>query len=908
MGEAYYRFETKLVQRSQGHSAVAAAAYNAGVKIHDERTGEIHDYTRKQGVYDQEILAPDGCPDWVNNRSTLWNKAEAAEKRKDARTARQFILSYTTVLTPEENITLTRQFLQKEFVDKGFVVDVAYHDFTGKNAHNPHAHVLLTTRAVNRDGFVAIKDRSINRKERLYELRQKWAEIQNRHLEARGREERVDHRSYQERGLDRTPGIHEGTKVSAIRKKVERGERSEKTWLIELNDEIKKLNLELSREKKDLEAIRAKEQDNHPISNDAMLHRATRIAEQAAQAQTHSSPVKQERDVVTNTPNLVAATFHQNQPAHEPKQSPDNKKSVSEPSPTTKYKRKSGEPKDPTWHAVKQQLEAFGGDGNVEVGIFDPDAGKMTNRTWHKDQILRYDPETRKSPILGWLKARNAEGCHVYVRPARLPNGDSQGVVLLDDLDECTIAELKEAGGEPAVTVETSHKNCQAWVRIAPSLTREEATAAARQLAKEYGGDPGSASYQQYGRMAGFLNKKDKHQDYRTGKYPWVKVLEHTGVTASRGHYWQQQAAQAAAERKKEREKIAQNQIKARQQAAEGELLQAQAGFLAFCSRSKKERDQSKQDWAAISHLAKKGYSVEALEYALWCSPDLESRKKGHQQDYVTRTVNSVLSHPDVQKALQRRAEKQQQQEDARTIIEQWQQYKDKERGSLASSASTEQERMKQSGEATKQQASPGKGKQKADAVNISDITITPLGTLDEAQVQWLVNRTLESPEARKQIRIARWALTQDTRRWRQVKAEYLKELARTIEVKGAQAYHPYTDAEIAIKLRMAGFGKQRIYECLKKNSPFAVHLSDEAKTRYLYKGVAPIMDNPRINQRIAQWKQFRTAQAIALPEGQKEAYIKEKRLDKLNLSITPSRWKEQQGQRIQSKTEERER
>lgn len=891
MGAAYYRLETKLVQRSQGHSAVAAAAYNAGVKIADERTGEVHDYTRKQGVYGNEILAPDGCPDWVKNRSALWNAAEAAEKRKDARTARQFILSYTTVLTPEENIALTRQFLQEEFVSKNFVVDVAYHDFKGKNAHNPHAHVLLTTRAVNQDGFVSIKDRSINRKERLYELRQKWAEVQNRYLEAQGREERVDHRSYQERGIDRTPGIHEGTKVSAIRKKIERGERSETTWLIELNDEIQQLNLELTREKKALEELRAKEQDNRPLLSQNAVKQATGIAQNII----HAQDVTAKQDRQANDPTVQD-------------RSPPTQDLVSTKNDRDKpYKRQPHEPYDPTWHAVKQQLEAFGGDGNVEVGIFDHQAGKMVNRTWHKEQILRFDPETRKSPIVGWLKAKNAEGCHIYVRPAPKANGDSQGVILLDDIDAITVEDLKAAGLQPALVVETSYRNRQAWIRIAPSSTREEATQAARLLVQEYGGDPGAASYQQYGRMAGFLNKKDKHQDERTGKYPWVTVIEHTGQSASQGQHLHQLAVKAAKKRQEEQEKIAQNHLKIRQEAREGELLKAQQEFAAFCLKSSQEGDLSKMDWAAISHLAKKGYSVEALEHALWCSPNLDERKKGHQQDYVTRTVTSVLSHPDVQQVLQRRENRRKEREDARATIEQWQQYKDRERDSHASSASTKQERMKQSGEA-KRSASSDTGKQKAATVKAEDVTITSLGGLDEQQVAWLVQRTLDSPEARKQVRLARWALTQDTRRWKQVKAEYLKELARTIEVKGAQAYHPYTDAEIGIKLRMAGFSKQRIYDCLKDNSPFAVHLSEEAKTRYLFKAIAPIIDNPRINPKIAQFKQHRVSEAIALPDDQRDAFIKEKRLDKLNLSITPERWKEQLGHFNQKKNEERER
>ena len=86
---AIYHYSATVIRRSEGRSATAAAAYRAGIRIEDKRTGEIHDYTRKQGVYGSEILAPEDTPDWVHDRAALWNEVERVEKRKDSQLARE---------------------------------------------------------------------------------------------------------------------------------------------------------------------------------------------------------------------------------------------------------------------------------------------------------------------------------------------------------------------------------------------------------------------------------------------------------------------------------------------------------------------------------------------------------------------------------------------------------------------------------------------------------------------------------------------------------------------------------------------------------------------------------------------------------------------------------------------------
>jgi hypothetical protein len=908
MAEAYYRLEAKVIQRSKGQSSVAAAAYNAGEKLIDERTGITHDYTRKTGIYHTAILTPEGAPEWANDRRQLWNKAEAFEKRKDSQVGRHFILSFSTALTPEENIALSKQFLQEEFVDKGFATDVAYHDFTGKNAHNPHAHVLVTSRAVLDKGFCSFKDRSWNRKEKLLELREKWAAIQNRYFEQQGRSERVDHRSYKDQGLNRVPEVHEGKAVSAIRQKIARGERKDSTDLIDLNNEIRQLNAKLEQEKTtlaDLKAKAAREQDNQKIARitkDVLAVAKPTLQELKAAAQHQA----QREQFALDIGEIVQAT----KPHSAPKP-----KELASPSNTTQTPSKRGtmpppprEPDDRTYRAVWRQLHAFDGDGMFEVGILDPDTGKMRNLTYHREALLKLD-EMGKPSALSYLKAQNARGCHLYLRPAPHANGDTQGYVLIDDIEQVTAEELRDKGLPASLIVETSWKNCQAWVKVGDRLSRDEASQVAKLLTKEAGGDPASAAYQHYGRLAGFTNRKEEHLDYRTGQYPWVLVRHAERIHAPAGVDWVRRARKELEEEAKRLEEARALQLNlASKKATEADLAKALQAFAKYAAKTT-TKDSSTRDWIALKSMAKRGYSYEALEHALWHSEGLEERKKGHTADYIQRTLAKLQVDPDVLQALHRRQENlarraerkatRAQERDERVTIEQWQQYKERERDSPASSHSRQQEQMKPPGEARKMKSSPGKGNQNkmTKIPSVDDVAITPLAALTEEQVGWIVGKTLESRESQAQFRKAAWSLTQDTSKWQKVKAEYLKELARTVEVKGAQAYHPYTDAEIGVKLRMAGFGKQRIYDCLKENSPFASYLDDDAKTRYLYQGIAPLMDNPKVNQKIAQWNQFRTHEAIALPEDQREAYIKEHRLEELKLSITKERWQEQQGQ-----------
>ena len=208
---ADYRLSAKIIGRSSGRSSVAAAAYRAGAQLHDERTGLDHDYTRKNGVLHTEILAPDDAPEWMKDRAKLWNAVEAVERRKDAQLAREIQLSLPHELDARQNKALVLDFIQTHFVDRGMIADVAIHapDRQG-DQRNIHAHVMLSTRVLTGDGF-GNKNRQWNTNETLENWRKSWADHQNEVFRELSMEQRVDHRSYEDQGIDREPMQHLGT-------------------------------------------------------------------------------------------------------------------------------------------------------------------------------------------------------------------------------------------------------------------------------------------------------------------------------------------------------------------------------------------------------------------------------------------------------------------------------------------------------------------------------------------------------------------------------------------------------------------------------------------------------------------------------------------------------------------------
>ena len=202
---AIYHFSGQIISRSAGRSIVAAAAYRAADHLVDMRYDNVRDYTQKSDVVHSEIFLPATAPDWMANREKLWNAVEAVEKRKDAQLAREFNVALPRELTLKQNIELTREFVQREFVARGMAADFSVHNDRGKDGERqPHVHVLLTLREITPDGF-GQKVRAWNDKELLLHWREAWAEIANRHLSLHDHDIRIDHRTLMAQGIDLEP-------------------------------------------------------------------------------------------------------------------------------------------------------------------------------------------------------------------------------------------------------------------------------------------------------------------------------------------------------------------------------------------------------------------------------------------------------------------------------------------------------------------------------------------------------------------------------------------------------------------------------------------------------------------------------------------------------------------------------
>ena len=146
---AIYHLEAKVVGRGAGRSAVAASAYLSCSRLYNDYDGIQHDYTKKQGLVWQEVFLPEYAPQEWQDREKLWNAVEEVETAKDSRLAREFIVALPIELSREQQIKLLQAFIREQFVSDGMCADAAIHDTDG---HNPHAHILLTVRPLDKQG------------------------------------------------------------------------------------------------------------------------------------------------------------------------------------------------------------------------------------------------------------------------------------------------------------------------------------------------------------------------------------------------------------------------------------------------------------------------------------------------------------------------------------------------------------------------------------------------------------------------------------------------------------------------------------------------------------------------------------------------------------------------------------
>lgn len=247
---AIFHATLKVFSRAQGRTATGAAAYRAGLRILDERTGTTHDYTRRNGVVSEHTLSPDDAPEWATNPSAVWNAAEQAENRRNSCVARELEVALPTELNPDQRQALARD-LGRMLVDRyGVAVLVAVHEPSqAGDDRNHHVHLLFSTRVLGPDGFGAkttVLDNRKTGKDEVRHLRAEVARLTNQHLAAAGLNNRVDHRSLRDQAtcaarrgdtagvarLARTPQIHRGKSATALERRGLRTERGGKNAAI----------------------------------------------------------------------------------------------------------------------------------------------------------------------------------------------------------------------------------------------------------------------------------------------------------------------------------------------------------------------------------------------------------------------------------------------------------------------------------------------------------------------------------------------------------------------------------------------------------------------------------------------------------------------------------------------------
>ena len=260
-----FHFHVTQVKRSAGQSVVTSAAYRAGEKLYSEYYGEVSDYTRKGGMICSEVFLPPQVPAEYQDRATLWNAVERAERGKKAQLAYSFDIALQNELSLDENIALARQFVSEQLVGRGMIADFAIHQPDKKDGGipNPHFHVLCPIRPVEADGSWGQKQRRVYRlgedgnrimgkdgkplfdavpttdwgdPETLEHWREAWADMVNAKFEEKGLTCRIDHRSYERQELDLLPTVHEGV---AVRQMEAKGITTDKG---DMNRWIKKAN------------------------------------------------------------------------------------------------------------------------------------------------------------------------------------------------------------------------------------------------------------------------------------------------------------------------------------------------------------------------------------------------------------------------------------------------------------------------------------------------------------------------------------------------------------------------------------------------------------------------------------------------------------------------------------------
>ena len=330
-----YHLEAQIIGRSEGRNAVACAAYRAGEKLYCEETQAYKNFDRKQHITYKAIMLPPNAPREYADRATLWNAVQKIEKNKNAQLCRELNIALPIELTQEEQIKVMREFLEP-LVDRGMIADMAIHQIKG----NPHAHVMLTMRAMDEQGrwlpkkvkkyildengnkIPELDKKGIQKKEKngkkiwkyetvsttdwdstdlINDMRASWSTVCNKYLTP---DKHIDHRSYKDRGLDIQPTVHIGVAAAALERRGIRTERGNKNRRIkEYNAYVTKMQTELNAAAKQVmeQAEQLRKEQNEIAKryldqitgvDRSQQETATAIAGAAAEAQQRAASIR----------------------------------------------------------------------------------------------------------------------------------------------------------------------------------------------------------------------------------------------------------------------------------------------------------------------------------------------------------------------------------------------------------------------------------------------------------------------------------------------------------------------------------------------------------------------------------------------------------------------------------------
>jgi hypothetical protein len=279
--------------------------------------------------------------------------------------------------------------------------------------------------------------------------------------------------------------------------------------------------------------------------------------------------------------------------------------------------------------AVEQQVAAMGSE-LFEVGLYNPDSGAgepvMIPRVWNAEVILK---------SVEWLRHQNCEGRNIYIRPR-----GEHDLNMVDDLTAGAVSAMRQSGFNPAVIVETSPDNFQAWLKHPQRLSKEVSTAAARALAEKFGGDHGAADWRHFGRLSGFTNRKAKYFDATTGLYPFVRLIEATGNVYPEAERFLAGVKSDLERRQAEREHVRSRQLGHANFIRPRDLKSIDV----FRADGRYAGDGTRVDLAFAVYALSHGANAEQVETAIR-SRDLSHKgNERRQDDYVARTIKKALA------------------------------------------------------------------------------------------------------------------------------------------------------------------------------------------------------------------------------------------------------------------------